>query len=306
MSDRIVRFSSRDEWLAWRKEPGKFRIGASEVAIALELSKWGDPWELWAAHHRPDFSRASKNDGRKEQGLAWEPALIAMYNSTPEFCDRGPATAWPLQIIQHPEHPWLFATLDATIGDDGVLELKTDSTPGAKEAWGGTCEHRGYGEDLPCPPWYAIQCAIQMACADRSFNDLMVSIPAFGGMPELRRIRLLSDPNGESAIVDAVANWREQHLVRGVEPTPVSDEVRMASLAWRYPPAQNKRPATDAEAELLTALDEVMDAESALSKRKESMRVRLAESMASSGAQKVWSNVGSATLAGSRLTVTRK
>lgn len=304
--DRIVRFDSREEWLAWRSEPGQFRIGASEAAAALGMSKWIDPWELYAKHRHPEYVVKSSNDARKEQGLAWEAGLIAMYNSIPEFCNLGHAVAWPLQVIRHPRHPWLFATLDATIGADGILELKTDATPGAREAWGQTCSHQGYGPDVPCPPWYAVQCAVQMACSERMFNDLMVSIPAFGGMPELRRIRLISAPDAEESIVEAVADWRERHLVGGVDPEPVSDEVRLRSLAWRYPKGREARRATAEEAVLMEALANVMDQEDEVLASKESLRAPIAELMARSGAEKVFCAYGTVTRTKTSITFKRK
>ena len=132
-------------WLAARRSG----IGASEIAAVLGLSPYQSRYQLWA-----DKAGLLPHEVAETEAMAagklLEPVIAEMVRRR-----RG----WPVElngqrISWSPDHPWLFATLDAIAHDDqrgpGVLELKAASA--FAEGWDG---------DRP-PLHYRLQVAQQM------------------------------------------------------------------------------------------------------------------------------------------------
>ena len=260
----ILSHPDRAAWLDWRADPTAHRIGASEVAAVLGLSPWVQPWEVWARRCAPQVAPEHRG-AELDDGTRWEPRALAVY-------EREHAVGWHMYVPRkpesytHPAYPWLHATPDGLVcagwDDDlpivGVVEVKTDRTPDAGEAWPpdgteiGDVDTSTPVADWPVPVAYWLQAQTQIACTGAGWVDLYVWFPHFAAMPEARRIRVLPHPSF-GGVLDEVAAWRERHRVGGEPPpvTPDDDAGRLALVRWRYPSPPGSRPATDEERRLL-------------------------------------------------------
>lgn len=119
-TDTGARSDDRAAWLAARRTG----IGASEIAMVLGESRWGDAGTVYARKIAPPVDDASSE--WMEWGLRLE-AVIAEAYASPRYAGR------PVErhgrLLRSRAHPWALATLDAWTEIDGELaplELKTD------------------------------------------------------------------------------------------------------------------------------------------------------------------------------------
>lgn len=296
----MITHRDRVAWLDWRADPAAHRVGASEVAIVLGLSPWREPWQLWAERCAPHLVSAERG-AELEDGQAWEPRALQIYAAE----HLGPISdgLW-LTTEPHTSHPhpirscsWLHATPDGhvwgwqTNGREavvGLVEVKTDRTPGADLAWpadGSEVRPADIHADLPVeaypvPAHYWLQAQAQLACTGALWCDLYVWLPRFAGMPESRRVRIWPHP-GFGGVIEQVARWRDRHLIGG-EPPPVRDEDdagRLALVRWRYPEPDVERDATPEEVNLMGEIIARREREQELERERKRLSVQLRESM---------------------------
>lgn len=329
----MIAHASRAAWLAWRADPAAHRIGASEVAAVLGLSPWVQPWEIWAQRHAPHLAPVHRG-AELEDGQRWEPRALAVYAQ--EHLQPMPGCE-PLGLTRpalygeasyvHPSIPWLHATPDALVcatrvemwgsfADPGqvrgVVEVKTDRTPDAGEAWPldgteiGDVDPTTDAAAWPMPVAYWLQAQTQIACTGAGWCDLYVWLPSHAAMPESRRIRVWPHA-GFGGVLEQVAAWRERHLVGG-EPPPVldrDDAGRLALIRWRYPAPGVERRATGEERRLLRR---IADRRRRIARDERAVltsRVELAALMGD--ARRVWDpDLGAATRTRKGITVTTK
>jgi predicted phage-related endonuclease len=250
----------RDAWLAYRSEPGAYRIGASAVGAVLGVSGWQSPTDVWSSH-QPGYVPPEPSAAMLD-GIAWEPIAIRLYSERTGLR----VETHPHRVYRHPSAPWLGSTLDALAHDAGdlvVVEIKTDRTPGAATAWpvdGARVDvvDLESPETCPIPPSYWLQVQTQLACADLERAHVVVCLPRFGMiMPELRVIEVLAQPYDQ--VLTAVTRWRDEHLVAGVRPDPRSASEREAFARWLYPERPTRRDATPEEADQIARLLELRD-----------------------------------------------
>ena len=114
----------RTEWLDWRRRG----IGGSDIAILQGLSHYDSPYGLW-------LDKTGRREHQKEatSAMNWgnimEPVLEEQFTKRTGLFTYGSQTR-----MEHPEHIWPRATLDALVTDRvveplGVLELKTSGRP---------------------------------------------------------------------------------------------------------------------------------------------------------------------------------
>ena len=249
----ITIYPDRAAWLASRTGPD-FPIGASEVAVALGLSRYATPFDLWRRHRDPRWR--PDTGAQLDDGQRWEPLALRLHDPP----QRTRLYVEPLAVASH-GCGWLRATPDAWILPDGgtaqapagLVEIKTDRNDGASEAWpadGTEVREFSDADGCPVPPDYWMQVQAQIACTGAAWCDLVVWIPAFKAMPERRTIRVYPSKRWP-AILAALSVWRERHLVGGEPPDPTSPEEMEALARWRYPAPAIKREATDEEAALI-------------------------------------------------------
>ena len=287
----MITHRDRAAWLDWRADPTAHRIGASEVAAVLGLSPWVQPWEIWARRCAPQVAPEHRG-AELDDGTRWEPRALAVYRAehVPHWhtLDVG-GTASHL----HPGIPWLHATPDAMVYSTadrlgvGVVEVKTDRTPDAGEAWPpdgteiGDVDTSTPVADWPVPVAYWLQAQTQIACTGAGWVDLYVWLPHYAAMPEARRIRVLPHPSF-GGVLEEVAAWRERHLVGGEPPpvTPDDDAGRLALVRWRYPAPAVEREANEVEAEAIGRLVQLRERAREIEAATKRAAVELREMMA--------------------------
>lgn len=144
---------TRDEWLAERRTG----IGSSDAAAVCGLSPWRQPLAVYLDKLGllPDGSKPAMR-----WGLKLEETIATAYAET-----TGREVTLPAQIMRHPRHPWMLASLDRVAGDR-IVELKTSRTD---EGWGAE------GTD-DIPEAYMIQVQHQMSVAAIDIADVAVLI----------------------------------------------------------------------------------------------------------------------------------
>lgn len=121
---------SREQWLLRRKEG----IGASEIGAVLGFSKYRTPYQVWADKTQRDIVEAIETP-QMRRGTRMEEIVAEEYVSA-----TGNQIRRDNKIRIHPEHRFLFASLDRIIIDKndgngvGILECKTVSMQ-AKKSW---------------------------------------------------------------------------------------------------------------------------------------------------------------------------
>jgi putative phage-type endonuclease len=96
-------------------------LGGSDIAVALGHSPWKTQLELWA-------EKTGKKEGSGQNDLMeWGSRLeSAIYQ---KFKDEHPELrmSYGAGTVRHEKFPFLLATPDGFIGNDGILEIKTSS-----------------------------------------------------------------------------------------------------------------------------------------------------------------------------------
>lgn len=133
-------------------------LGGSDAAIALNLSPFKKPLQLW----KEKTGRATPYDISKnpkvKMGHVLEPVIVKMYEDQKRFkVDADPGT------VYHPKYPFMFGHADGLIADKKrILEVKTASNPKSWES--GVPEH------------YRIQCMHYCMIYDYYEADVAVLI----------------------------------------------------------------------------------------------------------------------------------
>lgn len=121
-ADKASSSKSRQRWLEARKDG----IGASDAPIVLGLSPWKTALELWA-EKRGLLDDVVEETEAMRMGRRLERIVAAEYRE--RHPERKVVNPGARTLTRHPEHPFLFATLDRVIEDPrdgaGALEIKT-------------------------------------------------------------------------------------------------------------------------------------------------------------------------------------
>ncbi len=109
---------TREEWLEFRKKG----LGGSDTAAVCGISKYKTPVELWM--------EKTKQVESKEAGEAAYWGTIMEPHIREEFTRRtGLEVRRELSILQHTEHPFMFANVDGVVSDpihgNYIFEAKT-------------------------------------------------------------------------------------------------------------------------------------------------------------------------------------
>ena len=294
----------RETWLAYRSQEGADRIGASAVGAILGVSAWTSPTDVWL-QHQPGYLQPPPSAAMLD-GIAWEPIALQLYAQRTGLR----VETHPHRVYRHPDAPWLGATLDGLALDGGdwlVVEIKTDRTQGAAQAWpqdGARVDvvDLDCPEACPIPPAYWLQVQTQLACAGLDRAHVVVCLPRFGLlMPEMRVIEVTAQPYGD--VLRALTRWRAEHLLDGVRPDPTSPEEREAFARWLYPERPHKRDATDAEAAAIASLLDMRDQRDAADAAFASLRAEVVMGMGD--AAEIRCNAGKLAVGKRGVTVTR-
>lgn len=266
-------YADRDEWLAARRaDPTS--IGASEVAAILGVSPYLGPWDVWTTKMAGDVAdepdvvtgddpdAAPDLDNPLDRGNVWEPfvrqlAGIAMGTTVhpPGFILAQSASS--IVRVEHDDHPWATCSPDGWApGGYGAVpvELKTDASRSGW-AWGKSGTVIADVDDnarAAAPPHYLTQVWWQLAVTGAPFGYLVVVLGSY----RVRWFRIEANADIQRQLLDRVGEWRERHLVRGIEPDRDASEACVRHYRAMYLGADDgERLATDAEAAAIYDLD---------------------------------------------------
>lgn len=260
MHTDYIDLPNREMWLAYRSNLYSYRIGASSVGAILGVSAWTSPTDIWL-QHQPGYV-APEPSAAMLDGIAWEPIAIRLYSERTGLR----VETHPHRVYRHPSASWLGSTLDGLAYDGGdplIIEVKTDRSPGAAQAWpvdGARVDvvDLDAPEACPIPPAYWLQVQTQLACTGIERAHVVVCIPRYGMiMPEMRIIEVTAQPY--DAVLTALTRWREEHLLNGARPDPQSAAEREAFARWLYPERPVKRDATAEEADAIARMLNLRD-----------------------------------------------
>lgn len=174
-----IECKDRAEWLNTRS----VGIGASEGAAAVGMSPWQTPIELWKLKSGITAPKDLSGNAAVEQGNRMEPILRNFYMGTHE---EYTLEYHPYDIIYQEDRPWLFATLDGELTDEGgrhgILEIKT-ATPNGKAGW-----DKWANGNLPQN--YYIQTLHQMLATGYEFVRLFAALYSLNGDITLREYEI--------------------------------------------------------------------------------------------------------------------
>jgi predicted phage-related endonuclease len=250
MNARI--YPDRAAWLASR-DP--LSIGASEAAMALGISPYGSPFDLWERKRGvilPDSPQLAR--GRK-----WEARVIEDYAQEADVQVIDPAIHLGgkpgIVTMLHGDFPWLRCSPDAFSRSNGILggvEAKTSTDPGAWTPEAGTVIE-AWSDDYASliPAHYAVQVYVSLEISGLPYWDLCAMVPSAGWL-EVRWVRIMRDPGTQFQMTLALAKWQELHLVRGTPPPTDGSGACNRHLSAAF----TKRPARESTGEELAMLME--------------------------------------------------
>jgi predicted phage-related endonuclease len=245
-------YPTREAWLASR-DP--LSIGASEAAMALGVSPYGGPWDLYERKHgaiQPDSPQMAR--GRK-----WEARVLEDYAEAAEVQIVDPAIHFSgkpgIVTMAHSDFPWLRCSPDSLSRSNGVLggvEAKTATDAGAWTPEKGMVLDRWTDDAATMiPAHYAVQVYVSLEISGLPYWDLCALVPAAGWL-EVRWVRVMRDTATQGQILEALADWQGRHLAHG-EPPPIDGSGacnRHLSASFQ------KRPAREATGDELASLTE--------------------------------------------------
>ena len=246
-------YPTREAWLASRDA---LSIGASEAAVALGVSPYGTPWDLYE-RKRGVIQPGSAPMAR---GRKWEHRVLEDYAEAADVqLLTAPEAIFPGQTgivtLAHSDFPWLRASPDAFSRSNGVLggvEAKTSTDPGAWTPEAGTVIEAWSDEFATMiPAHYAVQVYVSLEISGLPYWDLCALVPAAGWL-EMRWVRVMRDQQTQFDLTLALAKWQELHLVRGEAPAIDGSGACNRALSASF----SKRPARESTGEELALLVE--------------------------------------------------
>lgn len=190
-------------WLAARRSG----VSASDVAAVLGYGPYKTPWEVWADK---TGVRAREVDAAREAirlGVAMEPWLLAQAR----HMLGQEVTRTASRLYAHPVERWQLASPDGATGSgDRPTALIEAKTAGLASGFGVPA---GWSDER-APLGYELQCRWQMRVCGVDTAHLVALVAGVG----LRRYTYHRDIGIEADLVAQVAEWRDKHLIRGIEP----------------------------------------------------------------------------------------
>lgn len=121
-----IKFDNREDWLANRN---KYRgIGGSEAPIAMGISPWNSPEDLWELKTGRKKPKDISNLACVKYGVDMEPLIREQFKLD---CPQFKVEYHGYDLLVNDDYPFIFCTLDGEltdrIGRKGVFEAKTGS-----------------------------------------------------------------------------------------------------------------------------------------------------------------------------------
>jgi putative phage-type endonuclease len=226
---------------AQRRQRG---IGGSDVGAIAGLSPWKTALDVY-------FDKVEGSQQVENDAMHWGTVLEA-----PVADEYARVTGHKIrrvhQVLAHPEHPHILASLDRRIvahpDGPGVLEIKTASR--RSEDWGEP------GTDA-IPAYYALQCHQYLLVTGHAWADLAV---LFLTERRFEIYHLTADPEIADWLIELERRFWTEHVVPRIPPEPAT----LSDLARRWP--------RDSGASLVATAEQI-----ALAERMHAVRACIAE-----------------------------
>lgn len=333
-SGHLMVYPNRQAWLDDRNagtkaDDGGPIYGASDIPKILGLCPpdWGTPFDIWAAHHRPELVKPRAQNEAMATGLAWEEVAIRDWVAkTP-----GAELLFAPGTITRVGYPgdWLRVSPDAlAVVPDPAGKLEPDGSPSyclviveckipvnagdiyrlyAPEDFKPTniCPEYGwfFGSETAwgpiAPPMYQAQCeALFEACSylDGDF-PILVDLWAWAGPHQSRRVRFggfdwLPSVKKDVIYTYEAQKWRERHILKGSPASfdgtmPPEGAYRLAIADYIAAKASGTKAATPEQSALITKWVRTKAVEKAAKEQADQLKAEVAAMMAASGASKL-------------------
>ena len=206
---------TEDEWRE-RRHDG---IGGSDAAAVMGCSSYATPLSVY-------LDKVDPQPNEQNEFMRWghilEPVVIAEFTRV-----TGMRVTHRQRMYQHPQHPWMFATVDG-LTTRGLFEGKT--TGAYSDGWD--------GDEPPLAVW--VQCQHNMAVTGAQVSD----VACLKGGNTFLHFEVARDEDFIAKLVTEESHF--QYLVVNEEPPPVTgDDIDTAILNFL-------NPGGDAEALTLT------------------------------------------------------
>ena len=224
-------------------------IGASEAPAAVGMSRWESPMSLWARKLR--LVPEQEQSPAMLLGELMEPVLAELYER-----QTGERLRRRKQLLRHPEHAFMLASLDRVRTGRRIVELKH------------TASGQGYGEPGTdeVPDEVLVQVVHQMAVLDAPEADVAVLV---GGRAPLRIYTIARDRRAEDLVIEEErAFWR--HVTERTEPPVDGSEATARAIAERYP--RDNGTELEAAADIAEALAALRDVRAAIDRHEQTER----------------------------------
>jgi putative phage-type endonuclease len=204
---------SREEWLSVRGRG----IGSSDAAVAVGLSPYKSPLELWLEK----TDRQAPPDLAANDAVFWGATLEHIIATV--YAERTGVKVRRLNaVLQHPEYPFMLANLDRVVqhptDGNGILEVKTAGVNSAR-----------FWED-GVPESYQCQVLHQLAVTGKAWCDVAVLI----GGQDFRVYRVVRDDEKIADLIEReVKFW--QFVIDDAPPPVDGTESSGRALASMYP-----------------------------------------------------------------------
>jgi putative phage-type endonuclease len=240
-------------------------LGGSDAPIALGISPWRSPLDLW----EEKTGRAPPNE--QNEPMLWGHLLEDVIRR--EYARRtGFEVTYRKEMIRHPARPWQFVHLDGEVGQDGkrILEVKSTRTG---LGW-------GEPETAEVPQHYLAQVHHAMTVTGAEIVDIAVLI----GGQDFRIYRVERDIEIEQFLIEREAQFWE-HVTRDEPPGP--SNMRDAMRRWGHFDAQGYVVAGDAEIACVRTLRDIHRRQKELEEMEEGAKTALMQVLGANGASLV-------------------
>ena len=275
IESRTTTYANRVDWVRGAKRGGPdFHMGGTSAFEAMQR-----PWSCWQNAHSWDADREAAREEASEldDGIYWEDDIIQYAAERHGFRVLSAAGADEPFRVQHPVHEWLNASPDAIcrhpVWGLGVVDAKT---AWSRDLWGedgAVLRFNAAALGSVPEPKYLTQLAVLAECIGADWCGLVVGLH----FRDVRFLRFEARPEYTGKVVERVAEWRQRHLVEGVEPAYDASAESVNYMARRL--AEVTREAEPHEAELAEAYRLAGDAEKAAKTRKAGLKGALVKAL---------------------------
>lgn len=249
--------NDRAGWLERRRHG----LGGSDIAKVLGVSEWGSPWTVYV-----DKVGAVPLDEESTEwqrlGQLLEPVILSLYQE-----DSGYWVGRPQTMILHPDHDWLFATVDSLAYD--VPDPGPDDTP-VRGVDAKRSKHFSFDDGIPLD--YQAQAQHSMLVTGLPAWDLAVLHPT-----GFRIYTIEADYDDQATILRRAEQFWRDHVEAGVPPDVTGDDNRLLADVW---PEQREGTRVDVDAAAVAELVRVKAEQKVLDGRRNELEATLKATLA--------------------------